>query len=358
MSGVTDMSNMFVEASSFDGNLSAWNVSTVTRMESMFSKAAAFDGDVSTWDVSKVTDMSYMFASSAFDGDVSSWNVSSVTNMESMFDAAESFNRPLNGWNVSSVTNMADMFLGASDFNQPLNGWNVSSVTSMNGMFDTAESFNQDISDWDVSSVTNMEYMFYDAEAFDQNLGKWYVVPDSTSIIPSDVPGIVGEISAQNSILGGHVTTYGIGTGGDMARFEIVNDNKLNMTSAVTGRNSYTANVTATGDDVFGNDNTWRTIEVTLDSTSFVTTWQTTSADESITIPGTGTYTVDWGDGSTPTAASGTATHTYATADTHTVSFNQDLSTWDVSGVTDMSTACLRLPPPSTTTSPLGTSRQ
>ena len=369
LSGVIDMSNMFVEASSFDGNLSAWNVSTVTRMESMFSKAAAFDGDVSTWDVSKVTDMSYMFAGSPFNRTLSTWDVSSVTNMESMFDAAESFDRPLNGWNVSSVTNMADMFLGASDFNQPLNGWNVSSVTSMNGMFDTAESFNQDLSTWDVSGVTDMSSMFaygpfnqpistwnvskvtdmsgmfeaatkfnqpistwnvsgvtdmlemfLDADAFDQNLGKWYVVPDSTSIIPSDVPGIVGEISAQNSILGGHVSTYGIGTGGDMARFEIVNDNKLNMTSAVTGRNSYTANVTATGDDVFGNDNTWRTIEVTLDSTSFATTWRTDSASQAITVPVTGSnLTISWGDGTTSAGVSGAQTHTYAAAGNHTV---------------------------------------
>ena len=58
----------------------------------------------------------------------------------------------------------------------------------------------------------------------------------------------------------------------------------------------------------------------------FVTTWQTTTADESITIPGTGAYTVDWGDGSTPTAASGGVTHTYTTAGTYTVSISGGLT--------------------------------
>ena len=102
--------------------------------------------------------------------------------------------------------------------------------------------------------------------------------------------------------------------------FEIVNDNKLNMTSAVTGRNSYTANVTATGDDVFGNDNTWRTIEVTLDLTSFATTWRTDSANQTITVPVTGSnLTISWGDGTTSAGVSGAQTHTYAAAGNHTV---------------------------------------
>ena len=250
-----------------------------------------------------------------FDG----WNVSSVTSMNGMFDTAESFNQDLSTWDVSGVTDMSSMF-AYGPFNQPISTWNVSKVTDMSGMFEAATKFNQPISTWNVSGVTDMLEMFLDADAFDQNLGKWYVVPDSTSIIPSDVPGIVGEISAQNSILGGHVSTYGIGTGGDMARFEIVNDNKLNMTSAVTGRNSYTANVTATGDDVFGNDNTWRTIEVTLDSTSFATTWRTDSASQAITVPVTGSnLTISWGDGTTSAGVSGAQTHTYAAAGNHTV---------------------------------------
>ncbi len=56
----------------------------------------------------------------------------------------------------------------------------------------------------------------------------------------------------------------------------------------------------------------------------FVTTWETTMAMESITIPTTGSgynYSVTWEDGGTPeTGVMGSVSHTYATPGTHTVS--------------------------------------
>ena len=58
---------------------------------------------------------------------------------------------------------------------------------------------------------------------------------------------------------------------------------------------------------------------------SFVTTWRTSTADESITIPvggATGTYTVDWGDGTVSTDVTGDQTHTYDAAGTYTVSIS------------------------------------
>lgn len=55
----------------------------------------------------------------------------------------------------------------------------------------------------------------------------------------------------------------------------------------------------------------------------FITTWETTTANESITIPTTGNgynYTVNWGDGAITNGENGDAIHTYATAGTYTVS--------------------------------------
>lgn len=54
----------------------------------------------------------------------------------------------------------------------------------------------------------------------------------------------------------------------------------------------------------------------------FITSWQTTSANESITIPTKGggyNYSVDWGDGNLDISLSGNATHTYASAGVYQV---------------------------------------
>ncbi|MBK6265418.1 BspA family leucine-rich repeat surface protein [Marivirga sp. S37H4] len=59
----------------------------------------------------------------------------------------------------------------------------------------------------------------------------------------------------------------------------------------------------------------------------FITTWQTTTPSETITIPTTGigyNYTVDWGDGTVENGFTGNAIHEYATAGTYTVSISGD----------------------------------
>ena len=65
----------------------------------------------------------------------------------------------------------------------------------------------------------------------------------------------------------------------------------------------YTVTVTAPGGD-FGTGNS-RTLTVTVTAGAddpdrpFITTWETTTANENVTIPGEGTYAIDWGDGDT-----------------------------------------------------------
>ena len=63
----------------------------------------------------------------------------------------------------------------------------------------------------------------------------------------------------------------------------------------------------------------------------FVTTWETTSANEQIrfktTVASSGNFTVDWGDGSVDTVDSdGRLSHTYADAGSHTVTISGDLT--------------------------------
>ncbi|NAS14464.1 BspA family leucine-rich repeat surface protein, partial [Poritiphilus flavus] len=173
-SGVTDMGSMFKGASAFNKNIGSWIVSGVTDMADMFNGASAFNGNIGSWLVSSVTDMAGMFnGASAFNQDIGSWNTSSATNMDSMFYSASAFNKNIGSWNVSGVIDMADMFNGASAFNGNIGSWLVSGVTDMAGMFNGASGFDQDIGSWNTTEVTNMLSMFKDATAFNQDLGDW-----------------------------------------------------------------------------------------------------------------------------------------------------------------------------------------
>ena len=246
------MNGMFRGASSFNGNISTWDVSGVVDMTDMFAGALTFDGNLSAWDVSSVTDMGGMFLdAAAFNGDLSSWDVSNVESMNGMFWRAFAFDGNLSSWDVSNVEYMRGMFFGASAFDGNLSDWDVSSVTDMDSMFNGAINFNQDLSAWDVSSVTYMNGMFTGASAFRQNLGNWHVVLDDTVI--SNATETLA-IRAQNSWLDSRNPTYGLGTGGDSDLFVITGGTLgRNSTADYSGKTGYSVSITSTGDFGTGN---------------------------------------------------------------------------------------------------------
>ena len=126
------VSGMFWSTSSFNGNISEWDMSNVAKMDRMFADAASFDADISKWDVSGVANMDDMLAgATSFNIDISNWDVSNVTNMDHMFERAALFNADISKWSVSGVTNMNQMFEGATSFKQRLCGfaWVHSSAT-------------------------------------------------------------------------------------------------------------------------------------------------------------------------------------------------------------------------------------
>ena len=120
--GATNLTGSFTDAP---------NLTNATNMSYMFRDASSFNGDISSWNVSSVTNMADMFfRASAFNRDISSWDTSNVTKINSMFNRAVSFNQPIGSWNMSSVTNMSAMFFGATSFDQNISNWNITSVTT------------------------------------------------------------------------------------------------------------------------------------------------------------------------------------------------------------------------------------
>jgi len=173
-SKVTNFSGMFADAVAFNQNISYWDTSSATNMQRMFSFTDNFNQNIGSWDTSKVTDMSYMFNEAAtFNGDITKWNTSNVTNMSYLFYRANDFNQDIGDWNTSNVANMSYMFFRADSFNHDIGNWDTSKVTTMQAMFQNADAFNKDISDWMTIEVINMASMFQGASAFNRDIGSW-----------------------------------------------------------------------------------------------------------------------------------------------------------------------------------------
>ena len=124
-------------------------------------------------DLSAVTNLGAMFMFSSFNGDISSWNLINVTDIQSMFLFNTAFNQNIDSWNVSNITRMDSLFAETSAFNQSLNSWQVGNVAVMSAMFANASAFNQSLSNWDTSSVLDMGDMFKDATVFNQDISAW-----------------------------------------------------------------------------------------------------------------------------------------------------------------------------------------
>ena len=282
LSGVTDMSGMFENADSFNGNFSAWDVSGVTDMSGMFDETDSFNGDISDWDVSGVTDMSRMFENARFfNGDISDWDVSGVTDMSRMFDETDSFNGDISEWDVSGVTDMSGMFHYAILFNSDISEWDVSNVTDMSHMFRSTWNFNGDISEWDVSGVTDMSYMLFNAP-FNGDISDW------------DVSGVT-----DMSYMLAHMSSFN----GDISDWDV---------SSVTDmfRMFYSA-------DSFNGD---------------ISDWDVSSVKN---MKGMLSNAVAFNGDISDWDVSGVTDMSFMFL--NNVSFNDDISSWDVSGVTDMS---------------------
>jgi len=116
-----------------------------------------------------VTDMKELFKNnSTFNENISSWDVSNVTTMEGMFEGASSFNIDISKWDTNKVTNMDKMFKSCTNFNQDLSKWCVVNLSTEPTDFVTGTSCDNDkkpvwgtwpecplIGNWELESWTN-----------------------------------------------------------------------------------------------------------------------------------------------------------------------------------------------------------
>ena len=343
---VTDMSNMFREATNFNSPIGHWDVSTVTDMQSMFEEAEKFNQPLDSWDVGNVTNMESMFAYAYdFNKPLNNWDVSRVKDMAYMFVEAEEFNQPLNNWDVDSVTNMRYMLL-ATKFNHPIGNWNVSSVTDMVGMFSITP-YNHPLNDWDVSNVTNMSLMF-EACDFDHPLDQWDVSnvknmkrmfaygADFDQSLASWQVDSVSNFSEMFNYSGMSTVNY------DSTLISWSQQNVLSGLSFHGGNSKFCAALDARKflQDSLG----WNISDAGYDFSCnediyFRTRWKTDNAGitgpQSLQLPIYGSdlhYYVDWGDGKTNEYTSANPSHDYSSAGFYVVKVVGDFSEFHTTG--------------------------
>ena len=183
VSNVTTMTIMFSKSTSFNQDLSAWDVSSLYSARQMFTEATSFNSPTNWTTFGNVQDVYRMFQDTAYNQPLNNLNIASATNLELMF-ADSPFNQPLNSWNVSSITNISGMFYNNTSFNQPLDLWDVSNITDMGATFRNASSFNQPLNQWNTASLTNISRMFEKASAFNQQIGNFTIasITDMTNL--------------------------------------------------------------------------------------------------------------------------------------------------------------------------------
>jgi surface protein len=313
-SGITNMNDLFNLFNgiifSFNQNLEHWDVSQVTDMTNMFVYASSFNQALNSWDVSQVTSMQQMFAAaSAFDQPLDNWDVSNVTNMRSIFSGASSFNQPLDNWDVSNVTNMRSIFSGASSFNQLLGSWDVSQVTTMTFMFSDASSFNQPLDNWDLSKVTDMQGMFRNATTFDRDLSDWSFNQEvyldqflSDSGMSSDNYDTLLQSFDNQNLINLTMGADNIAYCDEQTRSNLIDNKGWTIIGDILGQCGDVLNPS---------------------TTPFVTTW-TVEDDLSVAIYTLNAFNydfaVDWGDGEIDQNVTADITHNYASPGTYTVS--------------------------------------
>ncbi len=185
------------------------------------AEANATYGHIRDWNVSLVTDMSNAFMNrSTFNEDISDWDTRNVSLMTAIFRGATAFNQDIGNWNMQSVTDLRMAFYGATAFNQDIGDWNLSSALYLRAMFNQAKSFNHDLDGWALSQDANMTGgMFFNADNLSEiNMGKIHTTLSPNPTWPHDWSAFTADPNTslpgdQNATMDGNHTGPGDGYG-------------------------------------------------------------------------------------------------------------------------------------------------
>jgi len=303
-----------------------WSTPSLTNVFRMFANASGFNQNINSLDVSRVTNFSYMFAGE----DISSTPTDGLNLLDgsnrSSFNNGDNFvsdsapgtvplwptNSPGSATGASAI-NMSFMFQGAKFFNQEVSAWDTSNVTTMQQMFESANRFNNGDAkfattsnslSWTTSRVENFAGMFNNTYMFNQNLNTWDVSSGTTFRLMFSV-----RFNVLNSVYFNNGDTQGATSANTMTWF---------------GTPSLPAQVDLLG--LFRN-NTWFNQDVSAWNTSKATTM--TSVFQGATSFNNGLAAGSGGSLSWDTSAATNMGGMFSGAS----NFNQSIDYWDTSQV-------------------------
>ena len=190
MSDCTTLNGAFGGCGSLNQTFS-WDVGRVTNFNQCFASCSSLTGGLTTWNVGEnvtgnITFREWMSGASSFVGDISTdsvngyWDMSQVTDMYRFMPFSGASNPTVAGWDLSSCTNFTQAFRINNGFQgNGCDTWTLRSTGTPNIVFDSAFSnctaFSPDLSSWDVNQVRDMGSMFSGCTVFNSNLDSWDV---------------------------------------------------------------------------------------------------------------------------------------------------------------------------------------
>ncbi|WP_423909595.1 BspA family leucine-rich repeat surface protein [Candidatus Spongiihabitans sp.] len=360
LSAVGTMGGMFQEARVFNGDIGGWDVGNVEYMEGMFYSAVAFNGDISGWDVGNVEVMWVMFyGAAAFNQDIGGWNVGNVTDMRFMFNGADAFSQNLGRWYIVETLNPD--YDGATDFvvlrlaaqnniltsEIPVYALAAGDGDSGNNKFtltDAALSAKAGTAAGDYSvriGASGVNFGAANAVMVDVTVGAAADAALSGLMLSAgDIlsPAFASDTISYTASVGNAVDSITVTPTLNDANASVTVNGAAVVSGAASGAISLAVGETEIKVVVTAEDTTTErtyTVAVTraVDTTAFITTWRAT-ANDAITFPGEGAYTIDWGDGSIDTAT-GAVNHTYAAAGDYDIAASSAITRFNLNNGAD-----------------------
>jgi len=269
--------------------------------------------------------------------------------------AAETTYGHISTWETGGVTDMSYLFDGAGDFNEDISGWTVDSVTDMGGIFHDASSFDQDLG-WCVDDVVDLHAwigVFYGTLCELTSCGVLYTAALSCGGTPMGDRSIRAAVaawlsdSAAAEAMYGHISTWETGGVTDMSELFCVRQDYMDddwYNDCINAYASFNEDIGAwdvsgvttmymmfDGNSAFAQDLGWCVEDDVGLGLAF------SSSGCASTSCGVGNMAALWCDGAMSDSNIRTAVAAWLADRTAAEATYGHISTWETSGVTDMS---------------------